>query len=261
MTQSSTTDLSPGAHEYVLGLADDEHMIGARHTSWIGLGPFLEEDLAFCSIAQDELGHAIALYELLVDDDTGANLDEFAMTRAPADYRSCHLAERECSEWSDSLVRHWLYDRAETIRWTALTNSSNERLASIAARALRDETFHLAHAAQFMSRITPDRPAQVVTSIDALLPLAIGMWDPVAGEAAAVAEGITNATSAELAERWELAIRTDLADWNLDIDWPSDAAVSAVLEAQAHRGGRTDGFDHFQSELRRVLDVDPTATW
>ena len=48
--------LTPAAREYLLALADDEHMIGARHTNWIGLGPFLEEDLAFCSIAQDELG-------------------------------------------------------------------------------------------------------------------------------------------------------------------------------------------------------------
>ena len=60
--------LTPAAREHLLALADDEHIIGARHTNWIGLGPFLEEDLAFCSIAQDELGHAIGLYELLLDD-------------------------------------------------------------------------------------------------------------------------------------------------------------------------------------------------
>ena len=51
-----TSNLSPGSAEWVLAFADDEHMIGARHAAWIGLGPFLEEDLAFCSIAQDELG-------------------------------------------------------------------------------------------------------------------------------------------------------------------------------------------------------------
>ena len=64
----TSTSLSIGARDHLLALADDEHMIGARHTNWIGLGPFLEEDLAFCSIAQDELGHAIGLYELLLDE-------------------------------------------------------------------------------------------------------------------------------------------------------------------------------------------------
>ena len=57
---------SPGAAEAVLAFADDEHMMGQRHTEWIGMAPFLEEDLAMSSIAQDELGHAAGLYELLV---------------------------------------------------------------------------------------------------------------------------------------------------------------------------------------------------
>lgn len=260
------TTLSHGAREYLLSLADDEHMIGARHTSWIGLGPFLEEDLAFCSIAQDELGHAIALYELILDSDSDSGggdsidrLDEFAMMRSPTEYRSCHLAERECSAWSDSLVRHWLYDRAETIRWTALTDSTNDRLASIAARALREETFHLAHAAQFMSRISPSQPGQIIESINELLPLAIGIWDTVDGEEAAVAEGITNARSHELAERWEIDIRADLVDWGLDIQWPN--ATSAARDAQKHRTARSSGFDVLQADLRKVIDLDPTATW
>ena len=274
--------LSAGAREYLLSLADDEHMIGARHTSWIGLGPFLEEDLAFCSIAQDELGHAIALYELLLDDDGDGDgddadddagdddagddggsdgLDAFAMLRDPGDYRSCHLAERECAAWNDSLVRHWLYDRAETIRWTAMLESSDAGIAALAARALREETFHLAHAEQFMARIAPDRPQQIVESISTLLPIALGMWDPVDGEAEALDEGITTATSAELAERWELAIRTDAADWNLDIDWPTGEPAAAILQRQGHRRQRSDGFDEFQSDLRKVIDVDPSARW
>jgi len=263
--------LTPGAREFVLALADDEHIVGARHASWIGLGPFLEEDLAFCSIAQDELGHAIALYELLLEHEPAEQgtggvrsddaLDAFAMLRSPTAYRSCHLAERECGEWSDSLVRHWLYDRAETIRWTALLGSSDARLAAIAARAVHEEKFHLAHAAQFMQRITPDRPEQIVTSIDTLLPIALGVWDAVEGEAEALAQGVTTVPSTVLAERWELAIRADLADWNLEIDWPSAHSASTLLAAQDRRRRRSDGFDHLQADLRKVIDVDPAARW
>lgn len=263
MTAAPPPALSPGSLEYVLSLADDEHMIGARHTSWIGLGPFLEEDLAFCSIAQDELGHAIALYEVVLADSARSEteLDAFAMLRAPGDYRSCHLAERACSEWSDSLVRHWLYDRAEALRWEALAESSDRRLAAIAARALRDEAFHTAHAERFMRHVSPSRPQPLLASITDLLPIAVAMWDPVAGETDAVAEGVTTATSAELAERWELAVRSDLAEWNLDIAWPSEGDVAGVVDAQDHRTGRSTGFGSFQAELRTVIDVDPTAKW
>jgi ring-1,2-phenylacetyl-CoA epoxidase subunit PaaC len=253
---SRSVPLSDGSREFVLAFADDEHMIGARHTSWIGLGPFLEEDLAFCSIAQDELGHAIALYDMLLDDAGRQNdeLDAFALMRDAADYRSCHLAEIECSDWNDSLVRHWLYDRAESIRWQALLQSSHQGLAQLAARALREESFHIAHAEQFMSRIAPGRPQQILASIDRLLPIAIGQWTPVDGEVAALDDGVAPASSTELAERWELAIRTDLADWHLDVDWPaSSPAVPRTV--------RSAGFDDFLTGLRKVVVLDETAVW
>lgn len=253
--------LSAGTREYLLAFADDEHMVGARHTSWIGLGPFLEEDLAFCSIAQDELGHAIALYEHLLHDEPEADLDAFAMLRDPADYRSCHLAEIECSDWNDSLVRHWLYDRAESIRWTSLLTSTDDRLAAIAARAMREEAFHLEHAAQFMARIAPGRPEPILRSIATLLPLAAGIWDAVDGEPDALADGVATAPSPQLAEQWELAVRADLADWNLDIDWPDAAAVSDALAAQNRRHDRSDEFADLQADLRKVIDVDPAARW
>ncbi|MEM1334016.1 MAG: Phenylacetic acid catabolic protein, partial [Actinomycetota bacterium] len=151
----SPVALDGGSREYLLALADDEHMIGARHTAWIGLGPFLEEDLAFCSIAQDELGHAIALYELLLAADGRPldDLDGVALLRPAGQYRSSHLAEVECADWADSLVRHWLYDRAETLRWSSLTTSAHDGVAAFAERALREEQFHLEHAERFMSRV------------------------------------------------------------------------------------------------------------
>ncbi|BAN00630.1 1,2-phenylacetyl-CoA epoxidase subunit PaaC [Ilumatobacter coccineus] len=248
--------LSDGSREFLLALADDEHMIGARHTSWIGLGPFLEEDLAFCSIAQDELGHAIALYEILLDDAGRSRdeLDAFAIMRDAKEFRSCQLAEVECGAWSDSLVRHWLYDRAESLRWEALLDSSDQAVASLAARALREESFHLAHAAQFMSRIAPDRPRQILDSIDRLLPLAIRQWQPVDGEPAALADGVATASSAELAERWELAVRADLADWNLEVAWPAVPDVASRTE-------RSVGFDDFLTGLRKVIVLDEAAVW
>lgn len=249
--------LSPGSRDHLTALADDEHLIGARHTSWIGLGPFLEEDLAFCSIAQDELGHAIALYELLLADQGRPpdDVDDLALMREPGDYRSCHLAEIECSAWSDSLVRHWLYDRAETLRWEALTGSTDERVAAVAERALREETFHLAHAGQLMARITPNDPGPIRDAIDRLLPIAVQLWAPVQGEADALGAGITTASSAELAERWELAIRGDLAGWGLDAVWPASASPVA------DRTVRSEGFDVLLVDLRKVVVLDPAATW
>ncbi len=252
--------LSPAAREYLLAFADDEHMIGARHTNWIGLGPFLEEDLAFCSIAQDELGHAIGLYELLLDDagTDRSELDAFALQRSPAEYRSCWLAEIECSDWSDSLVRHWLYDRAEDLRWKALQSCSDPAVAALSLRAQREEAFHLAHAEQFLSRLaSTDQASRVVASIDRLLPVAFGLFDPVASEPALLAEGFVRRSSSDIEAMWIDAILDDLKRWDLDIDI---VAAPGQFNDQ-HRTVRSAGFDELQADLLKVITLDPAAIW
>ncbi len=253
-----TFDASARAH--LLAFADDEHMIGARHTSWIGLGPFLEEDLAFCSIAQDELGHAIALYEILVDADAGvdsAGLDAFAMLRAAGDYRSCWLAEIECTDWNDSLVRHWLYDRAEALRWGALVECPDQRVAALAHRALREESFHLAHAERFMARIAGIEPTgRIADSIARLVPIARGMWD-TAIEGDPADTGFTARPMSALAVDWELLIAGDLERWGVRSVVPS----GSVVGSQRQREVRSAGFDGFLGDLQRVLTLDTSAVW
>ena len=252
--------LDPGSREYLLALADDEHMIGARHTAWIGLGPFLEEDLAFCSIAQDELGHAIGLYELLLRDegrDPTEDLDAFALLRPASGYRSSHLAEIECSDWADSLVRHWLYDTAEQLRWDALSGSSHAGVAALADRALSEERFHIEHADRFMARV--GSTTQVADAVQRLLPLAVAAWWPAPGEEAAIAAGVATGSAADLSTEWELRVRSDAGRWGLDLDWP-DCSGAAVLDHR-DRTARSEGFDDFHTSLTRVLALDPDATW
>ncbi len=251
--------LDAGSREYLLALADDEHMIGARHTAWIGLGPFLEEDLAFCSIAQDELGHAIALYELLLRDegaDPVTELDRFALLRPAGEYRSSHLAEVECSDWADSLVRHWLYDRAEQLRWEALAESADDEVAAVARRALAEERFHTDHAERFMARV--GSAPQVAEAVARLLPLAVAAWAPVPGEEAAVAAGLVSRRSTDLADEWRARIVADADQWAVPVDWPP---TDPALAAHTDRRIRSDGFAEFHRQLTQVVALDPSAVW
>jgi len=257
--------LSPAARDYLLAFADDEHMVGARHTSWIGLGPFLEEDLAFCSIAQDELGHAIGLYELLLDDAgvDRSQLDAFALQRSADEYRSCWLAELECSEWSDSLVRHWLYDRAEHMRWGALEACGDPAVAALARRAQREEAFHLAHAEQFMSRIAAsDQATHIVSSIKRLVPIAHGLFDAVHTEPELLTEAFVTTSSDDLATTWVATITDDLRRWGLDVDLDGNLADDgSQSDSQQHRCVRSAGFTQLQADLLKVITLDPVAIW
>ncbi|MEZ5380065.1 MAG: 1,2-phenylacetyl-CoA epoxidase subunit PaaC [Acidimicrobiales bacterium] len=246
----------PEVAEFVLAFADDEHMVGARHAEWIGTAPFLEEDLAFCSIAQDELGHALGLYALLTDD-----IDRFALLRDPADYRSCHLAERDAASWDDALVRHWLYDTAEALRWAALESSSIPELAALARRPLREEAFHTTHATMFLERVVnaATRPA-IVAAVERLLPDALALFEPVAGEQRALELGVGSRSSGELADEWTASIQAALADLGLIVAWPPDSAA-ASHSAQAGRTVRSAGFAEFLDSLQSVISLDPAAVW
>jgi len=252
--------LSPAAREYVLTLADDEHMVGARHTNWIGLGPFLEEDLAFCSIAQDELGHAIALYRLVSGDER--TVDELALRRAPGGYRSSWLAERPCDDWASALVRHWLYDRAEELRWDNVAGSSVADLAALVPGVQREESFHRRHADQLLGRMIGaddggQASRQVLPALIDLRPLAASLWIAPFEERAALDEAVAARPFVDLAAEWDRRVESDLARWG------ADPAIgrAPMSDLPADRSARSEWFAAFHAELNEVLSIDPTAVW
>ncbi len=258
----SAPDFSPAALDYLLTLADDEHMVGARHTAWIGLGPFLEEDLAFCSIAQDELGHAIALYTLITGDER--TIDDLALRRPGADYRSSWLAEWPCDTWATALVRHWLYDRAENLRWRNVASSTITGLAALVPGIEREEAFHLRHAEQFLSRVCVEAWPEIEPALSELLAVAGSLWTPPIHEPDALAEGVAARSFAELGTEWRQLIEADLRRWGVGPErftLPAGLALPGVDSPQNSRNERSPHFAALLEDLNAVASIDPTAVW
>src|SRR3954469_16597543 len=109
--------------QLLLELADDELILGWRESEWTGIAPFLEEDVAFSSISQNEIGHARALYELAARD-LGTTADALALDRKPDEYRSAPVVELRRLEWARTIARHWLYETADQVRIESLKASS-----------------------------------------------------------------------------------------------------------------------------------------
>ncbi len=252
--------LGPAERAVLLAFADDEHLMGQRHTEWIGVAPFLEEDLAFSSIAQDELGHAVALYELVGDpvdggdvDGGDVDVDAFAFGRGRDDWRSCWLVEEPCTDWADALVRHWLYDTAEWSRWEALAGSTDSGIRAVAARALQEERYHRRHADALLDALAddPEATARIGAALDRLLPLAVGMF--AAGtEAHGAAPDVVGAPLDDLRTAWcaEVDRRFGPRRW------------TAVEAPDGHdRTRRGPHFDEMYARMREVFALDPTAHW
>src|SRR5947209_10238587 len=98
--------------DLLLEIADDELILGWRDSEWTGIAPSLEEDVAFSSISQNEIGHARALYELAARE-LGIDADALAFDRQPEEYCCAPLVELRRLEWARTIARHWLYETAE----------------------------------------------------------------------------------------------------------------------------------------------------
>jgi ring-1,2-phenylacetyl-CoA epoxidase subunit PaaC len=157
----------------LIELADDELILGWRDSEWTGIAPFLEEDVALSSIAQNEIGHARALYELAAAD-LGTTADALAFDRGPDEYRCAPLVElRLVPDWARTMARRVLYEAADELRLEALKADPDPEVAGLAAKIDREEIYHRMHAEMWLERLG-DEP-RFREALDELWPYALGL--------------------------------------------------------------------------------------
>ncbi len=162
----------------LLPIADDELVVGWRNSEWTGIAPFLEEDVAFSSIAQNEIGHARALFELVAEEE-GGTADQLAYDRSLEAYRCAPLVQLRRMDWAGTIARHVLYETADAIRIDALAASDDPPVAGIAARIAREETYHRMHAEMWLDRLlaSPEGRERLDVALDDLWPFGLGVLD------------------------------------------------------------------------------------
>jgi len=158
--------------QLLLAIADDELVLGWRNSEWTGIAPVLDEDVAFSSIAQNEIGHARALYQLLSED-----ADALAFDRSPEEYRCSPLVEvRFVPDWARTIARHVLYEAADRLRIERLKASADEAVAGLAAKIDREEVYHRLHAEMWAERLAAE--PRYREALDELWPSAVASLDP-----------------------------------------------------------------------------------
>jgi ring-1,2-phenylacetyl-CoA epoxidase subunit PaaC len=211
----------------LLALADDELILGWRNSEWTGIAPFLEEDVAFSSIAQTEIGHARAWYELAAEE-SGTDADSLAFDREPDEYRCAPLVElRLVPDWARTIARHWLYETADAIRIEALKKSDDREIAALAEKIDREETYHRMHAGMWAERLRDEPRFQ--EAVDELWPYSAALLPPD-----------QRSTLAELCEQ----------------DVPSNSLLLGK-----ERGQHSDDFAPLWEEMTMVRRSVPGAAW
>jgi len=245
-------------NDLCMRMADDELILAHRHSEWTGLGPLLEEDIAFSSIAQDKLGHAQALYTIAHELCGKADPDTLAFARTEEKMRCSHLVEQPNGEYDFSLVRHFLFDTAEFIRWSALIQSSVEPLANLARKIQGELKYHLYHAQTWMIQLgangNEESHARMQSALNEVWPFALGLFEPGEYESELMAEGIFIGED-EARVRWEALVVELLERSTLQI--PSGGSPV--------NGGRKGFHSEYLlpllNEMTEVYRVDPSAEW
>ena len=267
-------------------LGDDELVLGHRHSEWTGYAPHLEEDVAFSSIAQDEIGHATAYFTLLAKV-IGSDPDRIALGRDKGGYRHAILCERPNHEWAYTLARHWLYDTADEIRLESLEQCSDEELAALTRKIRREERYHLLHADSWMKRVARgpvEGRTKLMDAIGGILPEAMGIFEEIELEETAVKEGLWPTPSSELRQRFldhtgskldELGLPTEIyAHATERAEFVASSSGDLIAEAGAdagqepspdelggRRGRHTADFDQLWEDMTGQYRAHPGATW
>ena len=244
--------------ELLYKMADDLLIIGHRNSEWTGLGPILEEDISFSSMAQDKIGQSQALFQLLHE--LGEQEpDTVAFMRNATLFHNAQFVELPNGEYDFSLVRHFLFDNADQLRFESLANSSYEPLAKVAKKVKGELKYHVFHANTWLVKLgqaSEYSNKRMQEALDIAWNYALGMFEESPFEDALVNEGIFEGENV-LKDKWLETITPILLKAGLKI--PTGNTWSPII------GGRicqhTEHLSPLVEEMSEVFRFDPTAEW
>jgi len=249
--------------QLLLSIADDKLILGHRNSDWTGLGPILEEDIAFSHLAQDEMAHAQALYQF-VGDMIGIRRgsDELAFGRKPEEYRCAHIVEvPDEFNWATAMARKFFCDHFDLLRLQRLSKSSHKPLADVSRRIAAEEQLHVDHVNSWMQRLgrgTEESRARMQKALDALAPLAPMLFEMVEGQQALCDADMYPGCGPTMFTEWRDQLRQITAQSKLRLPELQTPVPGA-------RGGRhgvhTPHLKELLDEMCEVYRVEPGAVW
>ena len=243
---------------YAVRLADDALVLGHRLSEWSSNAPFLEEDLALSNVALDYIGRARMFYTYAgqVRND-GTTEDDYAYLRDCREYYNLLINELPRGDFAFSMARQFMVDAFNLAYLGQLQGSSDESLAAIAGKAVKESTYHLRRSTDWMMRLGDGTEESLRRLQDAVVELwgftpELFAMDQL--ETELLARGIA-VDRAALRPGWEQQVRATLEAAGVTIpepDWQVEGG---------RQGVHTEHLGHLLSELQFVQRAYPGLEW
>ncbi len=249
----------------LVALADDELILGHRDSEWTGHAPILEEDIAFSNIAQDEIGHSLALLTLH-SELTGKSPDTMVFERPWQEFTCCRFVAYPKGDFAYTVVRQYLFDEAEQVKMNSFQESSFEPLRGLSKKILAEEAYHLMHTRGLVVRLgdaTEESHRRMQQAAIDAFPQALGMFETLAGESDLVKAGVVR-PSDSLRQQWLERVVPTLTDSTLKTEARQSNGTWSI-QCKPDNGGRTgnhrEDVKQLVSDLQSVYRTAPGPGW
>ena len=243
--------------DYILHLADNTLILAQRNSEWCGHGPVLEQDIAITNISLDILGQARNFYQYaatLIGNNTTEDL--LAYMRDDREFKNCLLVEQENGDWAKTILRLFIFSNYQYLLYKELRFSKDEQLAAIAAKALKEVTYHLQWSSEWVIRLgdgTEESHQRMINEIEELWSYVDELFMITSYETELLKENISVDVSS-LKNKWfEKTITVDEATLQIP--------QNVFAQSGGKNGKHTEQFGYLLAEMQFLQRAYPNSVW
>ena len=246
---------------YLLHLADNSLIMGHRNSEWCGHGPILEQDIAISNIALDLIGQARNFYQyaaIPINQSTNQPInltteDSLAYLRDTREYKNCLLVEQPNGDWAQTILKQFFFSTYQYYLYQQLQNNADDQLKAIAAKALKEVTYHVRWSSEWVIRLgdgTDESKKRLLRAFDELWMFTGELFEPAS---------------------YELNMSTDFIlmkeEWNKKVcSVFEEATIDVPVEKKWHQSGGKTG-NHSEhlglllAEMQFMQRAYPNSEW
>lgn len=241
--------------DFILSLADNALILGHRNSEWCGHGPIAEQDIAITNISLDLIGQARNFYQLAATLlPSGTTEDTLAYFRNDREFRNNLIVELPKGDWAFTTLRQFLVSNYQQLLYTELAKSNHEQIAAIAAKALKEVSYHLRWSGEWVIRLgdgTEESHARTQKALDDIWSYTGELFTPAAFEQ----PGIIGFDLTSLHPAWLEETKNVV----------EEAGLSLPATGWMHTGGKTgihtEHMGYILAEMQSVARAYPDAQW
>ena len=249
---------SQALFRYVLRLGDLSLVLGQRLGEWVGHAPALEEDLGLANIALDLIGQARLLLSYAGEiEGCGRSEDDIAYLREQAEYLNPVLAEQPNGDFGQTIVRQVLIDAFQVELYERMAASTDERLAAIAAKSVKETRYHLRYSGSWLVRLgdgTENSHALAQSALQRLWPYTVELFAEDELDRGMADCGVAPRLG-EMHAAW--TVRLDELLGQATLKRPGDRAHSW----HGKRGQHSEHLGYILAEMQYLQRAYPGARW